>query len=115
MKYYEDPYAIGTENYHKVSPFHHLIITDGVKAMCEKLECFWLIDEIAFMMAKKKEDFMVVYLRKNNDSSCAITFEDGNGKVLNYEKIPFTDIKENVKLFIEKGEDYFVAMLPTEY
>lgn len=53
---------IGTENLHKVNPFSRLLITDGIKCFADTCQCYWAIDEVAFVNNKlmMKDNFYVI-------------------------------------------------------
>jgi hypothetical protein len=45
-----------------------------------------------------------------------VVFDDGNGRILVTQHIPFTDFPlEKIQLFIVRGERNLVVMLPGEY
>ncbi len=44
----------GTDKYHRTHPA--VLITDGVKYLCDQAECYWLIDIIWSVLDKIKQD-----------------------------------------------------------
>ena len=107
---------IGTEEYYR---YYNLLLTDGAHYLAEQAECFWLMDLIASHASIKrwlgKEDFITCKLTVQ-DTVGEVVFDDGNGNILARQHIPFTDFPlEKIELFIARGEDNFVVMLPGEY
>jgi hypothetical protein len=106
----------GTENYYR---YHSLLLTDGAFYLAEKAECFWLMDVIWSHAMEKhwygKEDFITCKLTVQ-DTVGDVVFDDGNGRILVTQHIPFTDFPlDHVQLFIVQGESNLVVMLPGEY
>jgi len=101
-----------TDDYHKYN--FGLIITDGALALAEKFECFWFLDIIASYQPKlQQEEFQVWRLKRDDNSSEAnVTCDNGNGKILRKQRIPFTDFSANeATIWVESG----VALLPSEH
>lgn len=103
----------GTENY-----YEHLFqkrYTDGVKYLCEKFGCYWLLDVfVSYQYEEKfqKEAFQVLDLKVNEDKSCKCTITDGNDNILMVQEIEFTDFPlSEYRLFYSND----VIMLPSEY
>lgn len=106
----------GTEKYYR---HQTLLLTDGVFYLAEKAECFWLMDVIwSHAMEKRwfgKEDFITCKLTVQ-DTVGEVIFDDGNGRILITQHIPFTDFPLNqIQLYIVRGERNLVIMLPGEY
>jgi hypothetical protein len=112
--------CIGSENYWKV--FHNdgaPKITDGVKAMAELCNAFWLIDAVVSWQNKKKvrdEPFQVwkLILDTDKDSDSAVLIgEDGNDKRIARQEIEYTDFPfpEGITLYFTDG----ILLLPSEY
>ena len=100
-----------TDNYYR-HPLG-LIFTDGVKALCEKFECWWLLDIIAsYQRDLTGEDFQVWKLNKNEDDSAVVTCTDGNGRVIRKQEIEYTDFAaDEASVWVEHG----TALLPSEH
>jgi len=107
-KFYHDAHASGTDHYYYMNLMKNFVVTDGVKFMTSKLECFWLMDIVASYVAKIDKldlDFCVVYVRVNKEDDTAVfSVDDGNGKTVISQKIPFTDISENVRCYLAAGK-----------
>lgn len=111
---------IGTEHYWKVFPDDDAFkITDGVKAMAEMCEAFWLVADILacqYTPKVRKEAFQAWTLTLNTEgksSNALLVGENGNGKLIAKLEIPYTDfpLLEGITLFLEDG----VLLLPSEH
>lgn len=102
-----------SDNYYRFGP---LLLTDGIKALCERFECWWVIDIIAsYQPQLKDEEFQVWKLVKNEDDSALITCENGNGIILKKQKVAWTDFTASeCTVWIEAGEAW-VCLLPSEH
>ena len=93
--------------------------TDGVKAMAQMCEAYWLITDIFAYQLKKEvkgESFQVWKLILNDKSiagGAVLVCEDGNYRELLREEISYTDfpLPEGIKLYLDGG----VLLLPSEY
>jgi len=100
-----------TENHYKFGGY--LVITDGVKAMAEMFESFWLLDIIASYQSQlRNEDFQVWTLGKFEDSSAIVICTDGNNRVVKKQKIGWTDFGADEATIWVEGN---VALLPSEH
>lgn len=114
----EDPNADGTECYHRLFAFSkNFVATDGVANMCENLKCYWINDVIGSYLVTKRfsGSFYVAAFVINEDSTCDFILHDGNYNIKIHQHIPYTDLKENLKLFFCYDGTYWVLMLPSEY
>ena len=100
-----------TDNYYR-HPFG-LLFTDGIKALCDKFECYWFLDvACSYQSELKNEEFQVWTLSVNEDSSAIITATDGNGRGLKTQNIMFTDFRAKcAELWVEGN----VVLLPSEH
>lgn len=125
IKYYMDPHAHGSENFFIMNPFcRWAIATEGVNQMCEKLSCYWLFDAVVSHIPTIRsthpdiyeDGFIVAKLHLNKeDSGAVLLVTDGNDTVLQKQEIPFTDISENVMLFVEYNGQGWTVLLPSEH
>lgn len=112
--------AIGTVNYYRtiVGGFLH---TDGVKAMAELCEAFWLIDAVGSHQRKALRTAELVdfqaWTLKVEDSRAVLTCTDGNESEIITQKIPFTDFPlDEIKFYVTRADQkHWVMMLPSEY
>lgn len=115
----------GTEHYYRVSPIHgNLVLTDGVKYLCERAQCYWLVDIVASYQYKlTSEPFQVWTLGIDADEMRgSVRCEDGNGNILVRQELEYTDfpIETGITLFLEEGgigplgPVYMVLMLTSE-
>ena len=123
MKSIEDKLSCytGTEKYYRFN-FGNITIgyyTDGVKAMAELCEAYWLIDVVMSYQTikfRQKHTFQVWILTKDDDNNAIAIAEDGNGKqikkqVIGYSTFPFDEFEEPFKMFFCND----VLHLPSEY
>jgi len=114
--FYENAQYCGTNGYHRLSPLHKVIATDGARHALEKFECFWLADEIGFAAEEyQKEGFITVYAVIKKEGGAEIYIGDGNYNCLFKKEISITDLRCSLKFFAQPQEDYWVLMLPSEY
>lgn len=109
---------IGTVNYWKVSPFKDApVVTDGVMAVAEHGEAFWLIDEIAGWQADPEISKMPLQVwiltLTDNKGAARLVCEDGNHNVVKEQEICYTNfpLPEGITLYVQ----YNVILLPGEY
>ena len=90
-----------------------LIATSGVKALADAFKAYWLLDVIAsYQHQLKKEEFQAWRLKRFKDSSAIVSCEDGNGRRLAMQEMPFTDFAAmEATIWVEGG----VALLPSEH
>jgi len=100
----------GTDNYYQHN--FGLVYTDGIKAFCDRFQCYWFIYVIvSYQPTLKNEEFQVWSLGKNEDSSAVVICTDGDNKVLASQDIPFTDFEaDECTVWVECG----VILLPSE-
>jgi hypothetical protein len=116
--YYENREFIGTWQYHRPSFTGRLLATDGALHVFETLKCYWLSDMIASYIPtldRIDDGFFVVRFHLKGDGGM-FTIDDGNGHTHLRQKVPFTDLTENIKLYLTKEADgRYICMLPSEY
>ena len=105
----------GTEQYHKFSNCTHFpILTDGVLALANAAECFWLLDVIGSYQTNKKLDpnFQVWKLTVDHETHKGKVCAFNDATFVLEQDIPFTDFPlEELKLYLMRG----VLLLPSEY
>lgn len=92
----------------------NMFYTDGVKYVAQAGEAYWLLDVIvsAQMLRRVKREEFQVWGFKVDGSSGVIVADDGNGKELFIQEIPFTDFPlPEIKFYVRDH----VVMLPSEY
>ena len=106
-------HATGTFQYHRYSIFPgYPVITDGVRALAEAAECFWLLDIIGSYQSNRKlgRDFQVWKLTVNDDKSAVVEGYNDTDLVITQD-IEYTDFPLNgLKLWLMNG----VILLPSE-
>lgn len=109
----------GTDQWHRCG---NLVITDGVKAVCEAAGAFWLLDIIWSYQGDKrvKNDEMLQGMQFWNldvdteRNTAVVTLERDSDDVVLTQTIPFTDFPlKKFKLYYTPAEK--IVLLPTEY
>lgn len=86
-------------------------ITEGCFFVRGHFASYWLFDLIgSYQYNLLEEPFQVWKLAKNKDEAL-ITCEDGNGKSLVSQHIPFTDFPFDIDIWLVEG----TCLLPSEY
>lgn len=106
----------GTEQYHRFSSLSKLVMTDGVKYLCDKAGSYWLMDVISSYQHKCNQDDMLrefqVWTLKVKDGKGIVTCNRDKNDTAFTQKIPYTDFPMNeIKLYCING----VIMLTSEY
>jgi len=100
-----------SDNYYKYG--FGMVITDGVKELCDRFQCFWFVDVVcSYQSSLGAEEFQSWKLLKNPDSSALVTCDNGNGKILKSQRIPWTDFDADVANVWCEGN---VVLLPSEH
>lgn len=106
----------GTNGYH----FNRLhgngfVYTDGVKWLLENAKAYWLLD--AIFSYRKKEDFQIWTLKKNEDNTATLTMkEDTNCPNLVEQEIGYTDFPlDEIQLWAIYDGSRVVLLLKSEY
>lgn len=107
-------YCNGTEYCYQIYP--NVLLTDGIKFICDTAQSYWLIDTIFALQNEakvKNEPFQVYELKVNIETESAeLKVTDGNDNVLYTQHIPYTDFPLN-KFICYYTDD--VVLLPSEY
>lgn len=109
---------IGTENY-----YSHLmrtcVFTDGVKAMADQYQAYWLIDVIAsYQMTKRIKciPFQIWSINSTEGKVVIEMCEDTDKPVLVRQQIPYTDFPEgSLQLYCIDDSEHKIILLPSEY
>ena len=122
--YLESGQYTGTSQWYKHQ--FGIILTDGIKWLRDKLNCYWLVDDIAIFSAKfrKNEDFIVAEFCNDGENRGVLTLSDGNNNVLMRNPYNYTDLciqttkpEERFKLWLVYDGNFknHVLLLPSEY
>ncbi len=105
----------GTGRYYRIS--RRLLLTDGTRYLAEQAACFWLMDAIASHLSEMgTAEWFVVIKTTVKRTSAVMVYEDGNGKELARQEIPYTDLPlANIDLYACWDTEHWVIMLPSEY
>ena len=121
------PHFTGTEEYHRIRyPWlrKDFLLTDGAKYLADKAgviggTAYWLIDIIASYQREKpvKDESFQTWKLTVKESVGKVTCENGNGRILVTQDIPFADFAlDEVSLYVTSDEfNGIVVMLPSEY
>lgn len=117
IQYWTNHAFTGTESYYRI--WTNLVCTDGVKHMADELSCYWVLQDIALILIPHieaiQDTFAVVKVHvdlKANEAD--ILLDDGNYNIYFTHHVQFTDLKCNLKLFLQKRNNW-VIMLSCEY
>ena len=124
----ELPHFTGTEEYHRiVYPWlcnTDFLLTDGAKHLADKAgvisgTAYWLIDILASYQREKpvKEEPFQVWKLTVKESVGKVTCDDGNGRILVSQDIPFVDFALDEATLYVSSDEYngIIVMLPSEY
>jgi hypothetical protein len=124
----ELPHFTGTEEYHRiVYPWlrrTNFLLTDGVKHLADKAgviggTAYWLVDLIASYQREKpvKGEPFQVWKLTVKDTVGQVICDDGNGRILATQDIPFADFAlDEITLYVTSDEfNGIVVMLTSEY
>ena len=105
----------GTGQYYRISRRH--LLTDGTRYLAEQAACFWLMDAIASHLSEiVTAEWFVVIKTTVKRTSAVMVYEDGNGKELARQEMPYTDLPlVNIDLYACWDSEHWVIMLPSEY
>ncbi|NJK95892.1 MAG: hypothetical protein HC905_14155 [Bacteroidales bacterium] len=105
----------GTESYYRYSKlFYNYLLTDGVLHAAENYGLYWFMDVICSYQGEEKmkaEEFQVWKLKRIEDDRFKVTADDGNGNILQFQDIEFSDFTEDefTVYLIDK-----IILLPSE-
>jgi uncharacterized repeat protein (TIGR04076 family) len=74
----------------------NMVISDGVRALCEQFECYWFIDIVAsyqVALRKEREKFQVWHLQRYDDNSALVECTDGGERKIRNQVVDSTDFK----------------------
>lgn len=94
------------------------LATASVMETFEREHCYWLGDVIASYkqtLMQKKADYLKVVEVVLKDGGCVFTITDEINGELVRQDIPFTTLKENVKLWLITEGQIEVLLFPSEY
>ena len=105
----------GTETWFRHPLARKVLYTEGVQYVAEQGGAYWLLDTLAFAQAipaVAAESFQFWTLTVHPNQTATLACEDGNGKVVHTQEIPFTDFPlDEIKFYFTDN----VILLPSEY
>jgi len=106
----------GAQRYLRLLPT--FVVTDGVKYLMDHADCYWLAQLFGLHLIDinfNDNAFTVLNLVRKGKGA-KVTIEDGNGTVLSWQVIDWTDFPlDRLTLFGSWTGEFWVAMLPSEY
>jgi hypothetical protein len=105
----------GTTCYYRIGRQH--LLTDGTHYLAERAGCYWIMDAVVSHLAEiGTADWFVVIRIEVEDQSAIMRYDDGNGRELARQAIPFTDLSlSELTLYAVWYTEHWVIMLPGEY
>lgn len=102
--------STGTDSYWQEGP---LIFTDGIKAMVEELEAFWILDVVRSYLAQLSAyEFLVVYFDVFDNQTCLFHAKpDSDLPDIVSQQIDYTDLKASLAMYLIGG----VLLMREEY
>lgn len=100
----------GTQGYYR---YHcRTLLTEGVKALADRFNCYWFLDIVASFQTLLLEDFQVWTLEKHLDNSATVKASNGNKKELIKQEVPYTNFEAiRATVWVEGN----VILLPSEH
>ena len=105
----------GTTCYYRIGRQH--LLTDGTQYLAEQAGCYWIMDAVSSHLAEiGTRDWFVVVRMEVEEHQAVMRYEDGNGRELERQAIPYTDFPlQNLALYAVWDTEHWVIMLPSEY
>ncbi len=80
----------GTTRYYRISTQH--LLTDGTQYLAEQAGCYWIMDAVSSHVTEiGTQDWFVVVHIQVIDHEAIMRYEDGNGREMACQAIPYTD------------------------
>ena len=80
----------GTTCYYRISKQH--LLTDGTHYLVEQAGCYWIMDAVSSHLVEiGTVDWFILVGIEVEDQSAIMRYEDGNGRELARQAIPYTD------------------------
>ena len=105
----------GTTCYDRIGRQH--LLTDGTHYLVEQAGCYWIMDAVSSHVAEiGTADWFIVVRIEVEDHQAVMRYEDGNGREVARQAIPYTDVPlRNLALYVVWDTEHWVIMLPNEY
>ena len=105
----------GTTSYYRIGRQH--LLTDGTHCLAEQAGCDWIMDAVVSHVTEiGTTDWFAVVRSEVTDHGAEMRYEDGNGRELARQAIPYTDFPlSNLTLYAVWNTEHWVIMLPGEY
>ena len=105
----------GATCYYRISTQH--LLTDGTQYLAEQAGCDRIMDAVSSHVVEiGTQDWFIVVRIEVEDHEAILLYEDGNGRELARQAIPYTDFRlANLTLYAVWDTEHWVIMLPSEY
>ncbi len=105
----------GTTCYFRIGKQH--LLTEGTHQLAEQAGCYWVMDAVSSHLVEiGTQDWFVVVHIQVIDHEAIMHYEDGNGREMACQAIPYTDFPlANLTLYAVWDTQHWVIMLPSEY
>ena len=105
----------GTTCYYRIGRQH--LLTDGTQYLAEQAGCYSIMDAVSSHVTEiGTQDWFVVVRIEVENHQAVMRYEDGNGRELARQAIPYTDFPlSNLTLYAVWDTQHWVIMLPSEY
>lgn len=110
----------GTTQYFRVSP--RLVLTDGMKYLCDSCECYWLADIVSSILFDnkiltyfKRQSPVVVSIKKNDKGGFLVSVGNNEKKPIYTQEIESSDFPlDSFWFYVGDNGNFWVAMVPSE-
>jgi len=110
----------GTTQYFRISPL--LVLTDGMKYLCDSCECYWLADICASILTDKKiaayckrQSPVVVRIVKTDKGGAVVSIGANPKKPVYTQEIEGADFPlESYEFYMGDNGNFFVLLLKGE-
>jgi hypothetical protein len=105
----------GTTCYYRISKQH--LLTDGTQYLAKQASSYWIMDAVSSHVTEiGTEDWFIKVRIEVEDHQAVMRYEDGNGRELARQAIPYTDLPlSELTLYAVWDTQHWVIMLPSEY
>lgn len=106
----------GTIKYFRLMPT--FVVTDGVKYLMDHADCYWLgqLYGLHLVTVDFNDNPFTTLKLKRKGRGAKVTVEDGNGALLEWQTLDFTDFPlDEFTLYACWSGEFWVCMLPSEY
>lgn len=113
--------STGSEDYVVVNRLfgQRFIMTSGVFDTIEANDCNWFLDIVGSYLpkiAKSKQHLVVCRIIKNLEGNgCLFVADNGNYEKIVSQRIDYTDLEKNLRMYLCFDGERWTIMMPSEY